>query len=71
MKARTVAIVAAAAATVAGVFWWRRRSSAPAEPQVQLGLQDGAVHALDRTDPSTTELETLAARVRDSLTGGA
>jgi hypothetical protein len=26
---------------------------------------------LDRTDPSTTELETLAARVRDSLTGGA
>ena len=38
---------------------------------MQLGLSDGAVHALDRSDPSTTELETLAAGVRDSLTGGA
>ena len=38
---------------------------------MQLGLRDGAVQALDRSDPSTTELETLAAGVRDSLTGGA
>jgi hypothetical protein len=38
---------------------------------VQLGLWDGAVRTLDRSDPSTVELETLAAGVRDSLTGGA
>ncbi len=71
MKPRHVALVAATAGAVAGVVWWRRRASAPPEPQVQLGLQDGVVHALDRTDPLTIELETLAARVRDSLTGGA
>jgi hypothetical protein len=71
VKARNLALVAAAAGAVAGIVWWRRRSFAPPEPQVQLGLRDGAVHALDPADPSTTELETLAARVRDSLTGGA
>ena len=71
MKARNVALVAAAAGTAAGVFWWRRRSSRVPEPAVQLGLADGAVQVLDRSDPSTTELETLAAGVRDSLTGGA
>ena len=71
MKARNVALVAAAAGAAAGLVWWRRRSSAPAEPLVQLGQRGGTVRALDRSDPSTTELETLAARVRDSLTGGA
>ena len=38
---------------------------------VQLGLGDGAVQTLDHSDPSTAELEALAAGVRDSLTGGA
>jgi hypothetical protein len=71
VKARHVALVAAAAGAFAGLVWWRRRSTAPAEPLVQLGQRGGAVRALDRSDPSTTELETLAARVRDSLTGGA
>ncbi len=71
MKARNVALGAAAAGAVAGLVWWRRRSSVPPEQAVQLGLLDGAVRALDRSDHSTTELEALAARVRDSLTGGA
>ncbi len=71
MKARNVALAAAAAGAVAGVFWWRRRSSLTPEPAVQLGLADGAVQTLDPSDPSTPELETLAAGVRDSLTGGA
>ena len=71
MKARNVALAAAAAGAVAGLVWWRRRSSVPADQLVQLGLPDGAVRALDRSDHSTTELEALAARVRDSLTGGA
>ena len=72
MKARTVALVAARGRR-------RRRPRLvapalrppPAEPLVQLGLLDGAVRALDRSDPATAELETLAAGVRDSLTGGA
>jgi len=71
VKARNVAVVAVAAGAVAGLVWWRRRAPGAAEPSAQLGLPDGAVRALDRTDPSTTELETLAARVRDLLTGGA
>ena len=71
MKARNVALAAATAGAAAGVFWWRRRSSRAPAPAVQLGLSDGAVLALDRTDPSNTELETLAAGVRDSLPGGA
>jgi hypothetical protein len=71
VKARNLALVAAAAGAVAGLVWWRRRSSTPTEPLVQLGLRDGAVRALDPSDPLTTELETLAAGVRDSLTGGA
>ena len=71
MKARNVALVAAAAGAVAGLVWWRRRSSRAPEPAVQLGLADGSVQTLDRSDPLTTELETLAAGVRDSLTGGA
>jgi hypothetical protein len=71
MKARNVALTAAAAGAVAGVFWWRRRSSRTSETAVQLGLSDGAVLTLGPSDPSTPELETLAAGVRDSLTGGA
>jgi hypothetical protein len=71
VKARNVAVLAAAAGALAALVWWRRRAPGPAEPQAQLGLPDGAVRVLDRTDPSTTELVTLAARVRDSLTGGA
>jgi len=38
---------------------------------VQFGVRDGAVRTLDLFDPATAELETLAAGVRDSLTGGA
>ena len=68
MKARTVVLVAAAGA-VAGLMWWHRRTSAPADLLVQLGARDGAVRTLDLFDPSTVELETLAARVRDLLTG--
>ncbi len=71
MKARTAALTVAAAGAVAGAVWWRRRSARAPEPAVQLGLSDGAVQTLDPSDPSTPELETLAAGVRDSLTGGA
>jgi hypothetical protein len=70
MRARTPALVAAVAA-VAAIVWWRRHSSARTEPLVQLGLSDGSVRTLDRTDPSTIELQALAAGVRDSFTGGA
>jgi len=38
---------------------------------VQIGLDDGSLHTLDLSDPATAELQTLAAGVRDSLTGGA
>jgi hypothetical protein len=38
---------------------------------VQFGSADGSVQTLGRSDPLTIELETLAADVRDSLTGGA
>ena len=71
MRARRVALAVLAAGAVAGLVWWRRRTSTPADPRAQLGLRDGAVRTLDRSDPSTVELETLAAGVRDSLTGGA
>ena len=71
MRARNVALAVAVAGAVAGACWWRRRSARAPEPAVQLGLADGTVHTLDRSDPSTTELETLAAGVRDSLPGGA
>jgi hypothetical protein len=72
VKARNVVFAAAAAAgAVAGLVWWRRRSSRTPEPVVQLGLDDGSVQMLDRSDPLTIELETLAAGVRDTLTGGA
>ena len=71
MKARTLALIAAAVAVAAAVVWLRRRFSAQTEPPVQLGLSDGSVRVLDRTDPSTIELQTLAAGVRDSFTGGA
>jgi len=70
VKTRCLAFVAAAAVAVAGLVWWRRRSSVPPLPVVQLGLSDGAVHTLDSSDAAITELETLAAGVRDSLTGG-
>jgi hypothetical protein len=71
VRARKVALAVAAAGAVAAAFWWRRRSTRTPEPVVQLGLAGGAVQTLDRSDPSTTELETLAAGVRDSLPGGA
>ena len=71
MKARTLALPVVAAGAVAGLVWWRRRSARAPQPVVQLGLSDGAVQTLDSTDPSTAELETLAAGVRDTLTGGA
>ncbi len=71
MKARNVALVAAAAGAVAGLVCWRRRSARAPEPAVQFGSADGSVQTLGRSDPLTIELETLAADVRDSLTGGA
>jgi hypothetical protein len=71
VRARNVALAAAAAGAVAGLLWWRRRSAVPVEPLAQLGQRGGVVRVLDRTDPSTTELQALAASVRDSLTGGA
>jgi hypothetical protein len=71
VKARNVALLAAAAGAVAGLVWWRRRSSRTPEPVVQFGLTDGSLQMLDRSDPLIIELETLAAGVRDSLTGGA
>jgi hypothetical protein len=71
MRARTVALAALGAVAVAGLVWWRRRTPAPADLLVQFGVRDGAVRTLDLFDPATAELETLAAGVRDSLTGGA
>lgn|GEM_PF-1489118 len=71
MKTRILALLVAVAVAVAAVVLWRRRSSGPAEPLVQLGLSNGAVHTLEHSDSSTIELETLAAGVRDSFTGGA
>jgi hypothetical protein len=71
VKARTLALPVVAAGAVAGLIWWRRRSARTPQPVVQLGLSDGAVQTLDPSDPSTAELEALAAGVRDSLTGGA
>jgi hypothetical protein len=71
VKARTLAPLAVAAVAAAGLVWWRRRSASAPRPAVQLGLSDGVVRTLDPSDPSTAELETLAAGVRDSLTGGA
>jgi hypothetical protein len=71
VRLRTVALVGLAAGAVAGLVWRRRRTTAPADPLAQLGLRDGTVRALDRADPSTVELEALAAGVLDSLTGGA
>ncbi len=71
MRVRTVTLLAVAAGAVAAVVWWRRQSAAEPEPLVQFGLSGGAVRTLDRSDPSTIELETLAAGVRDSFTGGA
>jgi hypothetical protein len=70
MRARTPVLAVVGAAVVAGI-WWRRRSRRAPAAVVQLGLADGAVHVLDRSDPSIIDLETLAAGVRDSLTGGA
>ena len=76
MRARTLALaaavaVAAAAGVVAVFVWRRRRSSARVRATVRLGLPDGSVSTLDPSDPSTIELQTLAAGVRDSFTGGA
>ena len=71
MKARTLALPAALAVAVVGLVWWRRRSAPTPQTTLQLGLDDGAVQTLDPSDPSTAELETLAAGVRDSLSGGA
>jgi hypothetical protein len=71
VRTRTVALLTAAAGVTAGIVWWRRRSSQAPEPAVRLGLRDGSMQTLGRSDPLTAELETLAAGVRDSLTGGA
>jgi hypothetical protein len=72
VKARNAALLTAVAGAVAGgLVWWRRRSSRAPEPAVQLGLSDGSVQTLGRSDPLIAELETLAAGVRDSLPGGA
>ena len=71
MKARTLVLPVVAVVAVAGLVWWRRRSPRAPQLAVQLGLGDGAVQTLDPSDPSTAELEALAAGVRDSLTGAA
>ncbi|NLE22275.1 MAG: hypothetical protein GX624_05800 [Actinobacteria bacterium] len=71
MRARSLAVLVVAAGAVTALVWWRRRSAAGSEPRVQLGLSGGATLTLDRSDPSTIELETLAVGVRDSFTGGA
>ena len=71
MKLRHLALLALAAGFVAGLVVWRRRPSGPPEQAVQLGLAGGEVRALDPADPATAELQTLAAGVRDALTGGA
>ena len=71
MKRRTLALPFVAAGAFAGLVWWRRRAARPPQPAVQLGHGDGAVQLLDPSDPSTAELEALAAGVRDSLTGAA
>ena len=71
MKLRHLVLLALAAGFVAGLVVWRRRSPGPPEQAVQLGLGGGEVCALDPADPATAELQTLAAGVRDALTGGA
>jgi hypothetical protein len=68
---RTVILIGTVAAAAVAALAWRRRSSSQPESPVELGLSDGSVLALDRSDPSTIELQTLAAGVRDSFTGGA
>ena len=71
MRARLLALLALGAVAFAGLVWWRRRSSRTPEPVVQLGLSDGSVHTLDLADPASAGLQTLAAALRDSFTGGA
>jgi uncharacterized lipoprotein YbaY len=71
VKARGLALLALAAGAGAGLVWWRRRRARPSRAALQVGLADGSVRTLDPTDPATAELQLLAARVRDSLTGGA
>jgi hypothetical protein len=71
VKARSLALLAVVAGVVAALVWWRRRSASETQTLVQLGLSGGVVRTLERSDPSTVELETLAAGVRDSFTGGA
>lgn len=71
MKARGLALLGLAAGAAAGLVWWRRRRARPSRAAPQVGLADGSVRTLDPTDPATAELQLLAARVRDSLTGGA
>ena len=69
MKARTVAVGAVAAGAVAGLILWRRRSRGSARPLLQLGLGDGSVETLAASNPSTAELESLAAAIRRALEG--
>ena len=71
MRARPLVPFALAAVALAGLVWWRRRSARAPEPAVQLGLADGSIHTLDLADPASVALQTLAAGVRDSFTGGA
>ncbi len=71
MTARTLALLAGVAAGAAAVVLWRRRSARPQETALQLGLAGGTVLTLDPADPATSELQALAAGVRDSFPGGA
>ncbi len=71
MKGRTTLLLAGVAAGAVAFVVWRRRSAPSRQDAFQLGLAGSTVLTLDQADPATSELEALAAGVRDSFPGGA